>query len=117
MLPTLVRRAAASSKATFDIYSNPYRAKRQWPPDFTKLTAKHQFRLERRYRRRAKLKWARPRWTKGVKFAQWGGCLCKKGPGTQIACANKQIVVLIYGVFIMDWADDKTPFKGVRLMG
>lgn len=55
--------------------SNPYRAQRPWPPDFAQLSSKHQFRLERRYRRRTKLKWARPGWNKGVKLAQWGSIL------------------------------------------
>lgn len=75
MFPTVIRRAM-SSKPAFDIYSNPYKAKRLWPPDFTKLSQKHQFRLERRYRRRAKLKWARPKWTKAVKIAQMSSILC-----------------------------------------
>lgn len=59
----------------YPLENNPYRAKRHWPPDFSQLSDKHQFRLERRYRRRTKLKWARPRWTKGVKLAQWGSIL------------------------------------------
>ncbi|CAD0092904.1 unnamed protein product, partial [Aureobasidium mustum] len=67
--PTLLRRAAALPK--FDFARNPYKAKRTWPPDFAKLSQKHQFRLERRYRRRAKLKWARPTWTKFVKLSTW----------------------------------------------
>lgn len=55
----------------------PYKPKRQWPPDMTKLSPKHQFRLERKYRRRAALKFARPKWTKGTKLVQWGviGCV------------------------------------------
>ena len=59
----------------YNFKTNPYHAKRTWPPDFSQLSAKHQFRLERRYRRRTKLKWARPGWTKGVKLAQWGAIL------------------------------------------
>ena len=74
MLSTLVRRSAAAPK--FNIYTNPFKAKRQWPPDFDKISQKHQFRLERRYRRRCKLKWARPRWTKFVKLAQGGSVIC-----------------------------------------
>lgn len=74
MLQTLIRRSAAAVK--FDINKNPYKAKRQWPPDFDQLSQKHQFRLERRYRRRAKLAWARPRWTKFVKLATWGSIAC-----------------------------------------
>lgn len=66
--------------------SNPYRAKRTWPPDFSQLSSKHQFRLERRYRRRSKLKYTRPRWNAGVKLAQWGAIL----------------FVVTYGVFYLE---------------
>jgi hypothetical protein len=74
MWPTIIRRAA-QEKIPY-IYTNPYKAKRLWPPDFSKISPKHQFRLERRYKRRAKLKWARPRWTKAVKIAQTGSIIC-----------------------------------------
>ncbi|KAL4908155.1 hypothetical protein BDW74DRAFT_174849 [Aspergillus multicolor] len=46
--------------------------KRQWPPDMSKLSPKHQFRLERKYRRRAALKYERPKWTKATILVQWG---------------------------------------------
>ena len=83
MFSTLIRRSAEAPRPLFDFDANPYKAKRIWPPDFSKLSPKHQFRLERRYKRRAKLKWARPRWTKGVKLAQWGSgiCVSDSGPG------------------------------------
>jgi hypothetical protein len=55
---------------------NPYKAKRLWPPDFSKLSEKHQFRLERKYKRRMKLKWARPGWNKGIKIAQIMSIAC-----------------------------------------
>jgi len=81
MIPSPILQAL-QQKPAFDIYSNPYRAKRLWPPDFSKLTPKHQFRLERRYKRRVKLKWARPRWTKAVKLAQLGSIVCENNrPG------------------------------------
>lgn len=57
--------------------TNPYRAKRLWPPDFAKLSPKDQFKLERRYRRRSKLAWARPKWTKYTKIAQLSMISCK----------------------------------------
>lgn len=53
-----------------------YKARHPWPPDFSLLSQKEQFRLERRYRRRAKLKWARPRLMKAVTFTQWGSVAC-----------------------------------------
>jgi len=78
MFRTLVRRAAQQTRLElpYDPNANPYKAKRLWPPDFSKLSQKHQFRLERRYKRRTKLKWARPRWTKAVKVAQLSSILC-----------------------------------------
>lgn len=97
----LFRRApqtpAIVPKFPFTAETNPYRCKRTWPPDFTQLSTKHQFRLERRYRRRSKLKWARPNWTKFVKLAQSGSI----------------IFVLIYGVLFMQVDGQKTPFDGV----
>lgn len=74
MLPTIIRRTAQQNVPY--VYTNPYKAKRLWPPDFSKLSPKHQFRLERRYKRRAKLKWERPRWTKAVKMVQMGSVVC-----------------------------------------
>ncbi|KAI5268992.1 hypothetical protein E4T47_07333 [Aureobasidium subglaciale] len=96
MFPTLLRRAAALPK--FDFARNPYKSKRTWPPDFTKLSQKHQFRLERRYRRRAKLKWARPAWTKFVKLSTW---------------ATISFVV-VYGVLFMDTNESGTVFDTIR---
>ena len=71
---SLKRLAEAGPKLT--LHNNPYKAQKQWPPDFSKLHPKHQFRFERKYRRRSKLKWERPRWVKGVKLAAWGSSLC-----------------------------------------
>ncbi|KAI9642866.1 hypothetical protein NHQ30_008600 [Ciborinia camelliae] len=105
MFRTLVRRAAQQTRLElpYDPNANPYKAKRLWPPDFSKLSQKHQFRLERRYKRRAKLKWARPRWTKAVKIAQFSSIL----------------FVIVYGVLFADWNKDnlvleRAPFQGVR---
>ena len=99
--PSFRRLSSALPKLT--IHNNPYKAQKQWPPDFTKLHPKHQFRFERKYRRRAKLKWARPRWVKGVKLAAWGSSL----------------FVLVYGVLFLDWGEmagrDTKPFTGVRV--
>ncbi|KAJ5101674.1 hypothetical protein NUU61_003896 [Penicillium alfredii] len=81
-----------------DVYYSPYKPKRQWPPDMTKLSPKHQFRLERKYRRRAALKYARPKFMKTVTLAQW-------------------VVigfVAIYAVLFMEWDTRDTPFDGIR---
>lgn len=90
-------REKAAAEQAYNIANNPFRAKRTWPPDFSKLSQKHQFRLERRYRRRAKLKWARPTWVKTTKLAQWGIIL----------------FVVTYGVLFMEVDKGKTPFDGV----
>jgi hypothetical protein len=68
---------------------NPFKSKKPWPPDFTQLSPLYQFHLERKYRRRTKLKYARPTWTKVTKLVQWGGVG----------------FVLVYGVLFMDWGD------------
>ncbi|KAK2797123.1 hypothetical protein FQN50_009314 [Emmonsiellopsis sp. PD_5] len=60
--------STAPTPETGNVYTNPYRAKRTWPPDMSKLSPKQQFRIERKYRRRAKLKWARPQWAKWTKL-------------------------------------------------
>lgn len=62
---------APYTPAPFTARTNPYRARKTWPPDFTTLHPKHQFHFEKTYRRRAKLKYARPRWIKGTKIAQF----------------------------------------------
>ncbi|KAL4776370.1 hypothetical protein BDW60DRAFT_176087 [Aspergillus nidulans var. acristatus] len=76
-----------------------YPPKRQWPPDMSKLSPKHQFRLERKYRRRAALKYARPKWTKATKIVQWGTIG----------------FVIIYALLFMEW-DERggTPLEDLR---
>ncbi|KAL4921669.1 hypothetical protein BDW62DRAFT_174203 [Aspergillus aurantiobrunneus] len=71
-------------------YYSPYQPKRQWPPDMSKLSPKHQFRLERKYRRRAALKYARPKWNKATTLVQWGAIG----------------FVLLYALLFMEW-DEK----------
>lgn len=85
----------------YTIERNPYTCKRTWPPDFTQLSPKHKFRLERRYRRRAKLKWARPQWTKFVKLSTWASIA----------------FVCVYGVLFLEIDEGRTPFDGVSEAG
>ncbi|MCJ1453574.1 hypothetical protein MMC28_003921 [Mycoblastus sanguinarius] len=97
-----LRRLAEAPQPKLTIYKNPYKAQKTWPPDFSKLHPKHQFRLERIYRRRSKQKWARPRWTKAVKLTAWGSSL----------------FVAVYGVLFMDWGEmtgrQEKPFTDIR---
>ena len=104
MLPTLIRRAA--KEGPYKSFLNPYKAKKTWPPDFSQLSQKHQFQLERRYRRRAKLAWARPRWTKLVKLVTWTTITCELPPGfngmrqkriLMLKCSRRSVRCLIYG--------------------
>ncbi|CAL8580424.1 hypothetical protein XPA_006151 [Xanthoria parietina] len=99
MIATRLLRATEASLSPTKARFNPYKARKPWPPDFSKLDPKYQFRLERRYRRRTKLKWIRPRWVKGVKLAQWGIC------GS----------VFVYGILFMDWGTNDNIFKDVSL--
>ncbi|KAI0015248.1 hypothetical protein F4780DRAFT_764734 [Xylariomycetidae sp. FL0641] len=75
-----------------------FRTKKVWPPDFAKLSAKEQFRLERRYKRRVKLATARPRWDRYVRLAQLGSVT----------------FVAVYSVLFMDWKTEHQPFQGAR---
>ena len=88
-------------RARFMGHNNPYTSKTKWPPDFSRLSKLEQFRMEKAYRRRSKLKWARPTWNKWTKIVQ---------------------NVLIYGtifwwVFFLQMEDDGqnigTPFEAV----
>ncbi|POS84086.1 hypothetical protein EPUL_004106 [Erysiphe pulchra] len=100
MFSSMIRRAAKNSVTP--VHNKIYRSKTIWPPDFSKLDAKQQFRYERKFKRRSKLKWLRPRWVKGVKIAQF----------TSI------VFVLVYGVLFMDLSTEGSPrhrpFAGVR---
>ncbi|TGJ78730.1 hypothetical protein E0Z10_g10037 [Xylaria hypoxylon] len=110
MFPTLIRRLAASPSIAPKlrnatrapptvIYANSrYKPKKVWPPDFSRLSEKEQFRFERRYKRRVRLATARPRWDKYVKLAQLGSVT----------------FVLVYSVLFMDWNTEKQPFDGIR---
>ncbi|KAI2615074.1 hypothetical protein GGR54DRAFT_307880 [Hypoxylon sp. NC1633] len=77
---------------------NPYRPKKVWPPDFSKLSEKEQFRFERRYKRRLKLATARPRWDKMLRLGQLFSIS----------------FVLVYSLLFMDWNTEKQPFQWLR---
>lgn len=71
MVWSLFRRKRVADSPPFDPAKNPYKARRPWPPDFSTMDEKHQFRLEKRYRRRTQMAYLRPGWVKGVKIVQW----------------------------------------------
>ncbi|KAI1471511.1 uncharacterized protein F4812DRAFT_455625 [Daldinia caldariorum] len=109
MFSTLVRRTAlrapislnvrnASTKPLRELYNNPYKPKKIWPPDFSKLSEKEKFRFERRYKRRVKLATARPRWDKFIRLVQ----------------LFSVTTVLVYAVLFMEWESENQPFKEIR---
>lgn len=65
---------AAKAVPSLTIQNNPYKAQKKWPPDFSKLPQTYQFNLERRYRRRSKLRYSNPRWEKNVKLTSYILC-------------------------------------------
>jgi hypothetical protein len=71
----------------YDFSKNLYPAHTSWPPNFADLTQKEQFRFERKFKRRSKLKWARPIWNRNLALLQWG----------------MMITVVGYCVFGLDW--------------
>ena len=75
---------------------NPYRARKEWPPDFTTLHPKHQFRYEKTFRRRLKLKYQRPGWIKGTKVVQY----------------VLIVGVAIYWIFFLEVKDDWPVLQG-----
>ena len=81
MFQTRVLCAEQAAATLNSIRFNRFRAQKIWPPDFAKIPPKQQLRLERKYRRRAKLRYARPGWVKGVKLANWGVCLGMRARG------------------------------------
>lgn len=107
----------------------------------SKLSPKHQFRLERKYRRRAALKYARPKFMKAVTLGQWvvigcefmprlrgwvgdwGSRMASK-PVVDIVCwiSRKDadfwcyVVVIVYSVLFMEWDTDDTAFHAVRAL-
>ncbi|KIW94918.1 uncharacterized protein Z519_04897 [Cladophialophora bantiana CBS 173.52] len=92
--------APSYTPAPFRVTNNPYRARKKWPPDFRNLDPKQQFHFEKTYRRRAALKWARPRWNKAIKLLQQ----------TLITAT------IVYFVFICEPSHGMgTPFDGFRM--
>jgi len=76
MLPTLARRMATAPKPQLTTHTNPFKTKKVWPPDFSKLSTHEQFRYEKKYKRRLKLATARPTWNKMIKLGQLFSITC-----------------------------------------
>lgn len=81
----------------FNVWNNPYRAHKTWPPKIMDLDHKQQLHFEKTYRRRIGLKWERPVFKRWVIFVQ-----------------NVMIFLIVwYSVFIYD-PPEGTPFDGIR---
>jgi len=78
MIPTLIRRTAAGPKPpAFNVFTNPYKTKKVWPPDFSKLSRQEQFRYEKRFKRRVQILAQRPKLTKIIKLTQLFSITCE----------------------------------------
>ncbi|KAL7624575.1 hypothetical protein AAE478_006142 [Parahypoxylon ruwenzoriense] len=97
-LPLRLRSAAATARRLPAGVDSQYKLKKVWPPDFSKLSEKEQFRFERRYKRRVKLAMARPRWDKFVKLAQ----------------LFTLTSVLVYAILFMEPNTENKPFQALR---
>ncbi|ORY13572.1 hypothetical protein BCR34DRAFT_480695 [Clohesyomyces aquaticus] len=89
----------------FDFARNRFPAKKQWPPNLHELSAKQQWAIERKYKRRVLLKSIRPAWDKSLALFQW----------TLISG------IVVYSIFFYDFPHDPTrpgagkePFEGPR---
>lgn len=113
-------RAIEESPATFTIEKNSYRAQKEWPPDFTKLSPKYQLRFERRYRRRAKLKGTKPSWNRNLGLFAAGTSFSSRSPLHLLQDALADIPCLgfvAYTVLFMDLGTgaERNPFAGVGI--
>ncbi|KAH8175587.1 hypothetical protein LIA77_04005 [Sarocladium implicatum] len=78
MFATLMRRSAREplSKVTSQASgafsnTNPFKARKVWPPNLEELSPQQQLRFEKKYKRRVVLAQRAPRWQKAVKYAQF----------------------------------------------
>lgn len=105
LLQRLLGRAPKSQLPPFNFALNRYRARKKWPPNLLELTEKQQFRFERKFKRRVRLKAIRPQWNRWTKIVQW----------------NLIGFIVVYAVFFHDFAQDpmnprpgEQPFQGLR---
>jgi hypothetical protein len=81
----------------FNVWNNPYRTHKSWPPNFKALEHTQQLAFEKIYKRRIALKWERKEFKRYLTFIQNG--------------------LIIGFVFFMIWIydlEEGTPFDGLR---
>ena len=105
LLARLLGRAPKSTLPPFNFALNRFKAKKHWPPNLRELTEKQQFRFERKFKRRLRLKSIKPQWQKWTKIVQW----------------SLISFVVVHGVLFHDFAKDpmnprpgEQPFKALR---
>jgi len=105
LLQRLLGRSPRPQLPPFNFARNRFKVKKVWPPQLRELTEKQQFRFERKFKRRLRIKSIKPQWQKWTKIVQW----------------SMISFVLVYGVFWHDFAKDpmnprpgEQPFKGLR---
>lgn len=105
LLARLLGRAPKSELPPFNFALNRFKAKKHWPPNLRELTEKQQFRFERKFKRRLRLKSIKPQWQKWTKIVQW----------------SLIGFVVVHGVLFHDFAKDpmnprpgEQPFKALR---
>lgn len=81
----------------FNVWNNPYRAHKTWPPKLLELNHKQQLHFEKTYRRRANLKWDRPVFKRWVTLLQ-----------------NSLIILLVFSAIFLYEQDEGTPTDGMR---
>lgn len=101
----MLGRAPKNTLPPFNFARNRYPAKKKWPPNLRELTERQQFRFERKFKRRLRMKSIKPTWNKWVKIVQWtliGG-------------------ITVYTFLFYDFAEDpmnprpgEQPFQGLR---
>ncbi|KAH7399191.1 hypothetical protein DE146DRAFT_526041 [Phaeosphaeria sp. MPI-PUGE-AT-0046c] len=74
----------------FNFARNHFRTRKIWPPNFRELTEKQQFRFERKFKRRIKMKGQRGDWNRNVGIVMW----------------SLISFILVYGVLFHDFAND-----------
>ncbi|PSN61254.1 hypothetical protein BS50DRAFT_457164, partial [Corynespora cassiicola Philippines] len=105
LLQRLLGRQPKPQLLPFDFARNRFPAKKRWPPNLGELTEKQQFRFERKFKRRLRMKSIKPQWQKWTKIVQW----------------SLIGFVVVWGVFFHDFAEDpmnprpgEQPFKPLR---
>lgn len=71
-----MRRMAGGPRSQMELPTLLFKAKKVWPPDFKSMSPQEQLRLEKKYKRRAALATARPRWDKFIRLAQLFSVTC-----------------------------------------